>query len=204
MIFLIIIFLSSILPEKERIIYETNEKGKIGQIEVKLTKDSAGYYVVYKSDRIVEAILDTGNLQILYLNKIIKGHWDLSVKKNHLLEVNYKGKKNFYRESEPVYDRHTLDIVLRGFMYHKDFRKRIRLNVPEFMVINADLEVTGEDTIITPAGSFDCWKITMKPRVIFTKTKFYFYIEKSYPHRFIKYIDSSEKNSIILKNYSQE
>jgi len=190
-----------LLPDSEYIVYETNDKGKIGMIEVRLKKDTTGYYVIYISDRIVEAILDTNDLQTLYLNKIIKGKWELSVKKNHLFEVNYKGRKNYYKEDAPVYDRHTLDFVLRGFLYHRDFKKRIRLNVPEFMIINADLEVIGEDTIVTPVGLFDCWKIMMIPRVVFTKMKFYFYIEKPYPHRFIKYIDSSGKNSIILKEY---
>lgn len=191
----------SILPDNEYIVYETNDKGKIGAIEVTLKKDTAGYYVIYKSDRIVEAILDTTDLQTLYLNKIIKGRWELSVKRNHFFEVNYQGRKNYYNEKNPVYDRHTLDFVLRGFQYHRDFKKRIRLNVPEFMIINADLEVVGEDTVNVPVGEFDCWRVMMIPRVVFTKMKFYFYIEKSYPHRFVKYTDSSGKNSIILKEY---
>ncbi len=191
----------SILPDSEYLVYETNDKGKIGTIQVTLKKDTLGYHIIYTSDRIVEAILDTLDLQTLFLNKIIKGRWELSVKKNHLFEVNYRGRKNYYEEKEPVYDRHTLDFVLRIFPYHRDFRKRIRLNVPEFMIINADLEVVGDDNIIVPVGSFDCWRIMMVPRVVFTNMKFYFYIEKSYPHRFVKYNDSSGKNSIILKEY---
>ncbi|MEO0126130.1 MAG: hypothetical protein ABIL44_00080 [candidate division WOR-3 bacterium] len=191
----------SVLPDSEYIVYETNDKGKIGMIEVILKKDTVGYNVIYKSDRIVEAILDTINLQTLYLNKIIRGRWELSVKKNHLFEVNYQGRKNHYDEKNPIYDRHTLDFVLRGFKYQRDFKKRIRLNVPEFMIINADLEVIGEDIVSVPAGTFDCWKIMMIPRVVFTKMKFYFHIEKSYPHRFVKYTDSSGKNSIVLKEY---
>ncbi|MDH7504501.1 MAG: hypothetical protein QHJ82_17560, partial [Verrucomicrobiota bacterium] len=49
----------------------------------------------------------------------IGSRWELSVKRNHIFEVNYQGRKNYYREVEPVYDRHTLDFVLRGFSYHK-------------------------------------------------------------------------------------
>jgi hypothetical protein len=190
------------LPDSEHIIYETNDKGKIGQIEVISVRDSTGYHILYTSDRIVEAVLDTIDLKTLYLNKVIQGHWELTVRRNRIFEVNYRGRKNFYRETDPVYDRHTLDFVFRGFAYHIDFKKRIRLNVPEFMIINADLEVIGEDSVTTPVGSFDCWKIMMIPRVIFTKMKFYFYIEKTYPYRFIKYTDSSGKNSIILKEYT--
>ncbi|MGQ9664777.1 MAG: hypothetical protein ACUVUH_05525 [bacterium] len=181
--------------------YETNDKGKVGRIDVTLTKISTGYYITYISDRKVEAILDTENLQTIYLNKIIKEKWELSVKKNDVIEVNYQGRKTFYKETVPVYDRHTLDFVLRGFDYNTGFKKRIRLLVPEFMIINADLEVIGEDSVMTPIGTFDCWKIMMKPRVIFTRIIFYFYIEKEFPHRFVKLSESAGKNSIILKDY---
>lgn len=190
-----------VLPDSEYILYETYDRGKTGAIKVHAVKDSTGHRIIYISDRKIEAILDTVNLQTLYLNKVIKGRWELSVKKNHLIEVNYKGRKNYYKEREPVYDRHTLDFVLRGFNYSRDFKKRIRLNVPEFMIINADIKIVGEDSVITPAGRFDCWKILMVPRVIFKKINFYFYIEKSYPYRFIKFVDSSGKNSIVLKEY---
>lgn len=190
-----------LLPDNEYSVYETNDKGKVGKIEVKLTKDSTGYHITYISDRRVEAILDTENLQTIYLNKIIKEKWELSVKKNDVIEVNYQGRKSFYKETEPVYDRHTLDFVLRSFIYYPGFKKRIRLLVPEFMIINADLEIIGEDSVTTPAGVFDCWKIMMKPRVVFTRIKFYFYIEKKFPHRFVKLLDSSRKSSIILKGY---
>lgn len=191
----------SLLPNSEYIVYETNDKGKIGKIEIKSERDSAGYYIRYSSDRIVETVLDVENLQTLYLNKIIKGEWELSVKRNHIIEVNYQGRKSFYKETEPVYDRHTLDFALRSFIYYPGFKKRIRLLVPEFMIINADLEVIGEDSVTTPVDIFDCWKIMMRPRVVFTRIKFYFYIEKKFPHRFVKLLDSAGKSSIILKGY---
>jgi len=201
-LYLIHLFFIHFLPQYEYILYETNDRGKNGQIEVVMKRDSLGYHIIYKSDRTIEVILDTINLQTLYVNKIVGKKWELSVKRNHFFEVNYRGRKNYYNESNPVYDRHTLDFVLRGFDYNKNFKKRIRLNVPEFMIINADLEVIGEENITTPAGSFDCWKIKMTPRVVFTNMKFYFYIEKQYPFRFVKYTDSSGKNSIFLKEYS--
>ncbi len=189
------------LPEQEYIVYETKENEKYGTIEITSRKDRVGYWVVYKSDRIIEAVLDTFNFQTLYLNKIIKGRWELSVKKNHRIEVNYRGRKNYYYESEPVYDRHTLDFVLRGFEYHQGFKKRIRVNVPEFMIINADIEVIGEEHITTSQGEFVCWKILLTPRVVFTRKNFYFYVEKSYPYRFVKYMDATGKNYITLKVY---
>jgi hypothetical protein len=43
--------------------------------------------------------------------------------------------------------------------------------------------------------------VRMKPRVIFFGRRFFFYIEKEYPHRFVKYTDSSGKNSITLVEY---
>ncbi|MEO0184237.1 MAG: hypothetical protein ABIL20_00335, partial [candidate division WOR-3 bacterium] len=108
-----VIYSEPILPDSEYIVYETNDKGKIGQIEVVSVKDTIGYHIWYTSDRTVEAILDTANLQTLYLNKIIGTRWELSVKKNHIFEINYQGRKNFYNETDPVYDRHTLDFVIR-------------------------------------------------------------------------------------------
>jgi hypothetical protein len=59
----------------------------------------------------------------------------------------------------------------------------------------------GDENVVTPAGTFECWIVRMKPRVIFFNRRFFFYIEKDYPHRFVKYTDSSGDNSITLVEY---
>jgi hypothetical protein len=195
------LLIALILPKEEHMVYETNDKGKMGKIVIESQKDSLGYHVVYVSDRTIEAVLDSLNLETRYLKKVIGDKLNIEIFNDQSYRVFYKGREKRYSNKPPVFDRHTLDFALRGFDLGPDFKKRIRLGVPEFMVINADLETIGEDTLTTPAGRFDCWKIRLNPRVIFTKMIFYFWVEKDYPHRFVKYSDSSGKNQILLIEY---
>ncbi|HEX7321111.1 MAG TPA: hypothetical protein VF399_12250 [bacterium] len=196
--------ISLMIPSHESFIYQTNDKGKLGTLTVTLNKDSVGYRVRYVSDRLIDVIIDTVDFRTLYVYKLVKGKWELSIERRNKFMVNFKGRKTSYEEKGPIFDRHTLDFVLRGFNYTKDFKHRIRLNVPEFMVINADLSVIGAEVIDTPVGELSCWKVMMMPRVIFVKMKFYFWIEKEFPHRFAKYADSSGKNQILLVEYSMD
>jgi hypothetical protein len=94
-----------------------------------------------------------------------------------------------------------LDFALRQFDYHLGFKELFRLHVPELTIVNAELEVLGETTVSTDLGIIDCWEVQMKPRVIFTNRRFFFYIEREYPHRFVKYTDSSGKNIVTLIKY---
>jgi len=190
-----------LLPKLEHIVYETNDKGKMGKIVIDSRHDSLGYHVVYVSDRVIEAVLDTLNLKTLYLKKVIGDNLNIEIFNDQSYRVFYKNREKKYSNKDPIFDRHTLDFVLRGFELGPQFKKRIRLGVPEFMIINADLETVGEDIVQTPVGTFDCWKLRLVPRVIFTKMIFYFWIEKEYPHRFVKYRDSSGKNQILLIEY---
>jgi hypothetical protein len=195
-----IIFLQ-IIPEHESMVYETNDNGKIGIINVVSNLDSTGYNIVYTSDRVIEIRLDTHDLSTLYAKKVVKDKTELLITKNGGLDVHFKGRRSQYRNSRPIYDRHTLDFALRGFVYEPGVQHRFRLHIPEFMIVNADLEVEGDTIIQTPAGLFDCWIVKMKPRIFFINRKFYFFIEQEYPHRFVMYIDSSGDNSIVLRDY---
>ena len=71
------------------------------------------------------------------------------------------------------------------------------------MIVNADLHVIGEESVNTSLGSITCWKLKMKPRVFFINWQFYFWIEQAYPHRFVKYEDSSGENRILLVEYTR-
>ena len=190
------------IPAQESFVYQTDEKGKLGTIDATLSKDTSGYRIRYVSDRVIDVILDTLDLRTLYVNKVVKGKCELQVEQQKKFMVNFRGKKASYNEKGPVYDRHTLDIAFRGFEYSEKFRRRIRLHVPELMVINADLSVIGSEILSTPVGDIACWKILMEPRVFIIKKKFYFWIEKEFPHRCIKYTDSSGNNVILLIKYS--
>lgn len=193
-----------ILPEKELLVYETNDKGKTGCISVVSELDSTGYHVTYTSDREINCVLDSLTLGTLFLEKIIGDRRELSASQRSEFEVYYKGNKYRYREADPVYDRHTLDFALRGFLYHHEYKRTFRLHIPEFMIVNADLHVVGEESVSTALGSIACWKLMMKPRVFFINWQFYFWIEQAYPHRFVKYEDSSGENRILLVEYTRQ
>lgn len=194
--------ISLMIPSRESFVYQTDEKGKLGTIDVTLYKDTAGYRIRYVSDRVIDVVLDTVDLGTLYVNKVVKGKWELLIERRDEFMVNFKGKKSNYDEKGPVYDRHTLDYALRRYEYSETFKKRIRLNVPEFMVINADLSVVGSETVNAPVGDIECWKILMKPRILIIRRDFYFWIEKEFPHRCVKYTDSSGNNLILLIKYT--
>ncbi len=198
MIFLLLFL--NVLPDKEILVYEFNDKGKIGTMDIRSEKDTLGYHVVYKwEDRVVEIAFDTLDMSTVYIHKTIGGKLTLEVrKKDGEFTVNFKGRRITYQEKDPVYDRHAIEFALRGFDYSADFKKMIRFHIPEFMIINTELEVVGEDTVSGPLGEISCWKVRMTPRILWIRWKFYFWIEKDYPHRFIKYEDSSGKNRILL------
>jgi hypothetical protein len=193
-----------LLPARESFVYETNEKGKVDSIIVVSQKDSLGYHVKYVWDREIDVIFDTLDLSTRYLRKIIDGRLELEIRRAEKFFVVFKGRETEYSANDPVYDRHALEFALRGFDYCTGFKKKFRLHIPEFMVVNADLEVLGEESVTTGLGIFECWKIRMKPRILFLNRQFFFYIEKEYPHRFVKYADSSGDNIIILINYESE
>jgi hypothetical protein len=190
-----------IIPPVESVRYETNDGGKIGSLVATSYRDSLGYHVSYISDREITILLDATNLSTLYARKVIDGELVFEFERASKIDVFFNGREYSHNDKSPVYDRHTLDFALRGFEYHGGFKTMFRLHIPELTIVNAELEVLAEEEVITPVGSFECWKVQMKPRVIFFNRRFFFFIEKDYPHRFIKYTDSSGKNSITLIEY---
>ena len=198
---IVILLFLQILPPVESVIYQTDEKGKIGTLVATSRMDSLGYHVFYVSDREITILLDPTDLSTLYANKVIDGELVFEFKRSDHIDVFFNGRTYKHNDKAPVYDRHTLDFAFRGFKYHDGFKTMIRLHVPELTIVNAELEVMGDESVVTPAGIFECWKVRMKPRVIFFSRRFFFFIEKDYPHRFVKYTDSSGENSIILVEY---
>jgi hypothetical protein len=179
-------------------VYETNAKGKIGRLDVRMYRDSLGYHIRYVSDREIDIILDTADLSTVYIEKYVGGKLELKIETGSGFNVYFKGAESRFRDDGDIYDRHTLDYALRRFDYHPQFKTIFRLHIPELTIVNAEVEVIGEERITTPVGEFDCWKIQMKPRILFFNWKFFFYIEKEFPRRFIKYRDSSGENTITL------
>lgn len=196
----LIIFLQ-ILPARESCLYETTDKDRTGTIQVESRLEDDGYHVTYVSDRLIEVILDAADLSTRFVRKVVGRDTVLEVTSGSDLVVHFDGRVHRYRSRPAVYDRHTLDFALRGFDYEPGFDTIFRLHVPELMVVNAELSVSGEVVVETPAGEFACWEVVMKPRIIFMKRQFFFYIEKEYPRRFVKFIDASGQSSILLTRY---
>lgn len=196
----LIIFLQ-ILPARESCLYESRNKDRTGTIIVESRLEDDGYHVTYRSDRLIEAVLDTADLSTRFLRKVIGQDTVLEITSGSDLVVHFNGRLHRYRSEPAVYDRHTLDFALRGFDYGPGFKTRFRLHIPELMVVNAELEVQGEAVIETPAGEFACWEVVMKPRIIFFKREFFFLIEKDQPRRFVKFTDASGQSSILLMRY---
>lgn len=201
MMLLLLIF---VLPDHEIITYRTYDEGKEGTMSIVSERDSVGLHVTYTwEDRVLEVIFDTVDMSTRYVRKAIGDKVELKVERQgDKFKVHFKGKKQTYNEKKPVYDRHAIEFALRGMTYDPLFDERIRFHVPEFMIINADVKVAAVDTIQSQFGAIPCWKIRLKPRVIFTNMVFYFWIEKEFPFRFLKYEDSSGKHAIELIEYT--
>jgi len=200
---MILLFVLQVLPAQENYTYETNDKGKIGTMDITVQKESLGYHVVYTwEDRILELIFDTLNMSTIYVKKTIGEKLELEIKREKKFNVFLKGRKFSYRVDKPIYDRHAIEYALRGFNYDARKKFTIKFHVPEFMVIDAEINVLGEEIISCPLGDIACWKVEMVPKVLFFKWRFYFWIEKDYSKRFVKYSDSSGKNSILLIDYA--
>ncbi len=199
----VLLLISVLIPHAESYTYETNDKGKIGEMVIEAWFDSLGYHAIYRwEDRVQEILFDAEDMSTLKVKKTIGGKLDYELTRANDIKVYFQGRRTTYYSQSPVYDRHALEYALRGFDYSADFNQVIKLHVPEFMIINARVSVEDREILTTPFGEIDCWKVKMSPRVLFLKWDFYFWIEVGYPHRFIRYSDSSEKNTILLIKYT--
>ncbi|MBN2620645.1 hypothetical protein JXB22_06075 [candidate division WOR-3 bacterium] len=202
MITLFILF--SVLPSRESIIYQTIDKGREGTMNIDAIKDSGGYHAVYTwEDRVIDIVFDSITMATRSVIKTIGDRTVLRAEQKENFEVEFNGGRHSYREKHGVYDRHAAEFALRGFEYTDDFKTTIRFHVPEFMVINADVTVLGTETVTCPVGIAECWKVEMKPKVLFISISLYFWIEKNYPHRFFKYSDTKGDHSILLIKYDK-
>lgn len=174
-------------------------------MDITVELDTSGYHVIYTwENKILELIFDTSDMSTKYVKKTAGDKVELLAERKEKFDVLFKGRKFSYNIKQPIYDRHAIEYALRGFEYYNTFKHEIRLHVPEFMVINAEINVLDEETISCPLGDIACWKVEMVPKVLFIKWRFYFWFEKEYPNRFIKYSDSSGKNSILLIEYTSK
>ncbi len=72
MSFLLLFLQAVVLPTTERIVYETNDKGKIGNMEINMEKTEVGYHTFYRwEDRMIEIIFDTIDMSTVYVKKML-------------------------------------------------------------------------------------------------------------------------------------
>ena len=103
---------------------------------------------------------------------------------------------------EDSYDVKTILAVLRGYPFEKDEVKFTLVTHDHIVGVYAKMK--GEEKVTTPLGTFDCYAIEagasgLKGKIM--RTKFQFWIEKAYPHRVIKQMDSKGENIITLVGY---
>ena len=202
MVFMLALFF--LLPRGESIVYQTVDKGKVGTMNIAAEKDSHGYHAVYTwEDRMIDIVFDSLTMATRAVTKTIGDRTVLQAVQKEKFEVIFNGHRHAYQEKGGVYDRHAAEFALRGFDYTEGFATTIRFHVPEFMVINADVKVVGDEAVTCPVGTIDCWKVEMKPKVLFISISLYFWIEKDYPHRFVKYSDTKGDHSILLIEYDK-
>jgi len=197
-----------LLPVPETMTYETYDKGKTGQMAVAAQVESLGYRVTYTwEDRVLEVIFDTLDMSTVFVKKTVGGKVEMLAERKDEFEVLFKGSRYSHRydADEPIYDRHAIEYALRGFTYTGAFKKTIRFHVPEFMIVNADVTVADQGTIVSETlGSIECWKVKLAIKVLFFGWSSYFWIEKDDPHRFIKFEDEKGEHMIRLIEYQKD
>ncbi len=186
------------LPLVEETVWFTAEDGKSGHLVSKVNMTDSAVCVYYESDRTIEALLDKKNYQTIWVRKIIKGIKAFEFNRSgDTIRIYDRGKNRTYIIDEKVYDRHALDYVLRTFQYHSDFKKSICVHLPELGIKRTLVKVVGEDNVATALGDIPAWQIELSAGILFLRWRFYFLIEKDYPHRFLKYRDGHHIMEII-------
>ncbi len=191
-----LILVGTELPASELIIYRTEEKKKIGYLTCDVRRDSGKIMINYTSNRIVDVIIDQGDSKTLYVRKIIDGVKDYEFERTgDSIWMLYHGKQRFYHISEPVFDRHTLDYVLRR-PYDSLYRREMMLSLPELGIKKVLFHVMGTETVETELGEIPCWRVVLRAKVLFLKFELVFLIEKEYPYRYVRFGDKKRKMQI--------
>jgi hypothetical protein len=94
-----ILLILQLLPAQESFTYETNDKGKVGTMDVDVQKDSLGYHVIYTwENRILELIFDTLDMSTIYVKKMVGDKIELEIKREQKLNVFFKGRRFSYKQ----------------------------------------------------------------------------------------------------------
>lgn len=198
-------------PNTELSTYEVNQNGKIHISKHKISREHQGGQDVYViSTDLQRMVVKAGDLRpIMIEQRDDAGQLKYSIEyyKRHSeqrVRFIYPGpKRNVVKEiRNDSYDVNTILEVMRGYPFSQEKVKFILVTADH--VIGVYAKIKAEHKIETPLGIFDCYFIEagvsgLKGKI--ANTKFLFWIEKEYPFRVIKQMDSKDENIITLVEY---
>lgn len=199
LIFAVIVTLANCkVPVKEELLYRTQEKKKVTWLAGTSQYTDSGAYLTYTSDRYIEVILDTHDLRTRWVRKIIAGKKSYEfTRKGDSIAMWNKGRIHNYIRSEPIFDRHSLDYVLRNLDYDANFRKDIYVSTPELGIKKATLQVASQETVMTAVGKLFAWRVNLSARILLLfKYRIYFLVEVNHPHRLLVFEGVDHKMEI--------
>lgn len=203
------------IPNNEFTVYHAFEKGKVVPIERKITLENNCYRIEHTDTTglLVISLIDTQSLKTVKVEKFRWGKPTLMVAcdSTHIfIEDLLRNKRRRLSVRGPVYDRHTIFEVFRGFPFNEKKKVEFPLLLPdldfilgpELGVITAVVTLEKEEVIETLFGKIECYKLTMAPKGVIGlvyKKRFYFWYSTAPPHILILYEDSDGRVTKIEK-----
>jgi hypothetical protein len=200
------------IPDGELSLYLATEKGIITPIERRITHSDSGYLTVHRdtSGLEVQSFVDCKTLKTIWVRKFRDGSLTLEERCDSigvLVKDLAKNRARRFRHQGPVYDRHTLFEVFRGFPFAAGDREIFSLVVPEFRIIGAEAKLLGKERLKTPWGEEECYKLEMKPRGLIgflARKYFHFWYSLKSPHHLVLYQDSDGREIRLQARPSYE
>jgi hypothetical protein len=195
------------IPNDELTLYHAFEKGKVVPIERKITVENNCYRTEHTDTTGLKVIsfVDRQSLKTVRVEKFRHDKPTLRVvcdSAGITVEDLQKNRKHRFNHSGPVFDRHTVWEVFRGFPFLDKKSIEFPLLVPELSVVTAVVSLEKQEIIDTDFGRVECYKLTMAPKGVigwFYNKRFYFWFSCIPPHLLILYRDSDGRETKIQK-----
>lgn len=195
------------IPNNEFTLYHAFEKGKVVPIERTIGIENNCYRTEHTDSTglLVISVIDMQSLKTVKVEKFRWGKPTLRVvcdSTGIIVDDLQKNRTRRIHHSGPVYDRHTLWEVFRGFPFKDKKSIEFPLLVPELEVITAVVSLEKQELIETDFGKIECFKLKMAPKgvigLLYSK-RFYFWYSTIPPHSLIVYQDSDGRITKIQK-----
>jgi len=158
-----------------------------------------------KEEKFVDILKTTiGEEQTVKFKSLILKHAEYNDDRVKIYNIGAPRNKVIDKAPEDRYDLNTILEFVRGFPFGKDkveFTLVTREPILRSHKLGAYIKIVGNERITVPAGTFDCCRLEsgfsgLRGKVI--RTKFFFWVEKTPPHRLIKHTDSSGERLVTL------